>query len=1049
MLSRFFIYRPVFAWVIAILIMAGGGAAIFSLPVAQYPDVAPPTINITSMYPGASAKTLEDSVTRVIEQQLAGLDNLLYFSSSGSSDGSMNITLTFAPETNPDTALVQVQNKVQQAQTQLPPEVQQQGVVVTKARSDYLLIMALYDKSDRASSTDIADWLVSNIQDPVSRIKGVGDFKVFGSQYAMRIWLDPGKLLAYSLIPSDIKKALEAWNVQVAAGKIGGQPSSSDQQLIATIQAQSRLQSPEQFRNIIIKTRPSGATVRIRDVARVELGSENYKASSTLNGHPAAGLAIMLAPGANALETAVRVKQTVETFRQELPPGYNVAWPKDNTSFIRMSVKDVIQTLFEAIILVVVVMYLFLQNLRATLIPALAVPVVLLGTFGILAGLGYSINTLTLFAMVLATGLLVDDAIVVVENVERIMQKDDISPQEATVKSMQEISGALIAITLVLSSVFLPMSFFGGSTGVIYRQFSVTIVSAMVLSLIVALVFTPALCSSLLCRHSPGATRKGFFHHFNRMYHRTECRYQRGIFQILRRPVRVSVIYLVIITMVVLLMWFLPGGFLPVEDQGLVIVQYQLPPGATLNRTKVVGREISQWFVNHEQKNIRTRYSIDGTNFSGTGDNAGMMFISLRDTESRQGQQNSAQAIAARANQGLRDIPDAIVNVLLPPAVEGMGETNGFTFELMANSNTSRNTLQTVRDALVKEAGNASELRAVRVNEIPPMPQLKIEIDSNKATVLGINIDDVTQTLSAATGGIYVNDFNDRGRVKNVYIQGDAPFRSNPSDLGKWFVRASRSDGTTVMTPFSAFLQTRWGIGAETLNRYNGQASYEISGENATGYSSGVAMSRMEKLADKLPPGISWQWSGLSYQEKLAGGQAISLYSISIIVVYLCLAALYESWMAPLPVILIIPLGLVGTAFASTLRGLANDVYFQVGLLTIIGLSCKNAILIVEFAENEIQQHKTAFFAIIRAARKRLRPIIMTSLAFIMGALPLALASGDGANSRISIGTGMVGGTLTATMMIIYFAPFFILNVKLLSDRMMSLLLVIRNNIKT
>ena len=821
MFSRFFVRRPVFAWVISILIMMAGIMAIRTLPVAQYPDVAPPSVKIKATYTGASAETLENSVTQVIEQQLTGLDNLLYFSSSSSSDGSVDITVTFQQGTNADTAQVQVQNKVQQAESRLPTEVQEAGVTVTKSQSSFLLIMAVYDKTDKATSSDIADWLVSNMQDPLARVSGVGSLQVFGAEYAMRIWMDPTKLAAYNLMPSDVQSAIEAQNVQISAGKIGGLPSSNTQQLTATVRAQSRLQTPEQFRNIIVKGNTGGAVVRISDIARVEMGSEDYTASSQLNGHPAAGVAVMLAPGANALDTATLVKNTIAEYQRSMPKGYDVAYPKDSTDFIKISVQDVIKTLVEAIVLVIVVMYLFMQNIRATLIPALAVPVVLLGTFGVLALFGYSINTLTLFAMVLAIGLLVDDAIVVVENVERIMHEEGLSAREATEKSMGEISGALVAIALVLSAVFLPMAFFGVSTGVIYRQFSVTIISAMILSVVVALTLTPALCGAFL-RHKPQA-KTGFFGGFNRLYSRTENRYENGVMHGLRRPVAMVLLYGAMSAVMAFVMYSLPGSFLPTEDQGEIMVQYTLPAGATANRTEAVNDRVTQWFLDKEKDNTNVIFTITGFNFSGSGQNAGMAFVSLKNWDDRPGSANTAKSIAGRAMRDLSVIRDAKVIAMTPPAVDGLGQSNGFTFELMSAGGTSRDELMKLRTELLALAGKSPELQSVRANDLPQMPQLQVDIDNNKAVALGLSLSDVTATLSSAWGGTYVNDFIDRGRVKEVYIQGDNEFRSKPTDLNKWFVRSS--DGTS-MTPFSAFATTRWSYGPESLSRYNGSTSF-------------------------------------------------------------------------------------------------------------------------------------------------------------------------------------------------------------------------------
>ncbi|MBC4338837.1 efflux RND transporter permease subunit [Klebsiella pneumoniae] len=986
MFSRFFVRRPVFAWVIAILIMLAGVLAIRTLPVGQYPDVAPPAVKISATYTGASAETLENSVTQVIEQQLTGLDHLLYFSSTSSSDGSVSITVTFEQGTDPDTAQVQVQNKVQQAESRLPSEVQQSGVTVEKSQSSFLLILAVYDKTNRATSSDISDWLVSNMQDPLARVEGVGSLQVFGAEYAMRVWMDPTKLASYSLMPSDVQSAIEAQNVQVSAGKIGALPSSNAQQLTATVRAQSRLQTPDQFKAIIVKNQADGSVVRLSDVARVEMGSEDYTATANLNGHPAAGIAVMMAPGANALDTATLVKSKIAEFQRQMPQGYDIAYPKDSTEFIKISVEDVIQTLFEAIILVVCVMYLFLQNFRATLIPAVAVPVVLLGTFGVLALFGYSINTLTLFAMVLAIGLLVDDAIVVVENVERIMRDEGLPAREATEKSMGEISGALVAIA-------------------------------------------PALCGALLSHSKPHT--KGFFGAFNRLWGRTEAGYQRRVLGGLRRGAVMMGAYALICGAMALAMWKLPGSFLPVEDQGEIMVQYTLPAGATAVRTAEVRRQVTDWFLTKEKANTDVIFTVDGFSFSGSGQNAGMAFVSLKNWSQRKGDDNTAQAIALRATKELGTIRDATLFAMTPPSVDGLGQSNGFTFELMASGGTDRDSLMKLRSQLLAAANQSSELQSVRANDLPQMPQLQVDIDNNKAVSLGLSLSDVTDTLSSAWGGTYVNDFIDRGRVKKVYIQGESDARAVPSDLGKWFVRGSDNS----MTPFSAFATTHWQYGPESLVRYNGSAAFEIQGENAAGFSSGAAMDKMEKLADSLPAGSTWAWSGISLQEKLASGQAMSLYAISILVVFLCLAALYESWSVPFSVIMVIPLGLLGAALAATLRGLSNDVYFQVALLTTIGLSSKNAILIVEFAESAVDEGYSLSRAAIRAAQTRLRPIVMTSLAFIAGVLPLAIATGAGANSRVAIGTGIIGGTLTATLLAVFFVPLFFVLVKRLFTR--------------
>lgn len=1028
MFSSFFVRRPVFAWVIALLIMMAGIIAIKSMAVAQYPELAPPSIRIKATYSGASAQTIENSVTQVIEQQLTGLDNLLYFTSTSSSAGTVQITVSFKLGTNPDTAQVQVQDKLQQAESRLPSEVQQAGLTVTKSQSDFLMIATLYDKTNKASSRDIADWLVSNMQEPLARVSGVGNLNVFGNQYAMRIWLNPTKLAAYDLMPSDVETAITSQNIQLSAGSIGSSPTSSTQQITATVQAESRLQTPEQFRNIIVKSEADGSVVRIGDVARVEMGSQDYLATSSLNGHPAAGLAIQLAAGSNALDTANAVKATIEKYRSSMPDGYEVVYPKDTTEFIKLSIQDVVETLLIAIALVVAVMYLFLQNVRATLIPALAVPVVLLGTFGVLSVMGYTINTMTLFAMVLAIGLLVDDAIVVVENVERIMTEEGLKPRAATEKSMSEISGALVAIAIVLSAVFLPMAFFGGSTGVIYRQFSVTLISAMALSVIVALTLTPALCGSLL-RHSKPHT-KGFFGGFNRIYSGTEHRYKHRVLKGLRRPTVMMISYALLASVMGFLMMHLPTSFLPNEDQGQVMVQYTLPAGASVNRTSEVTKEVTDYFLNQEKANTDLVFAITGFNFNGNGDNVGEAFIALKDWNKRSGAANTAQAIVERANKNLAKITDAKVIAMTPPAVSGMGQSNGFTFELMSVGGTSHEQLLKLRNQLIDEANKSPELQSVRAADLPEMPQLKVDIDNNKAVALGLSLSDVTSTLSEAWGGKYVDDFIDRGRVKEVYIQGDSQFRSKPSDLDKWFVRGTNSNGDTTMTPFSAFATTHWMYGPQSLARYNGVESFEIDGENKSGYSSGAAMDKMAELASNLPKGSTFAWTGLSLQEQLASGQTGTLYAISIIVVFLCLAALYESWSVPFSVIMVIPLGVLGASIAASLRGLNNDIYFQVALLTTIGLSSKNAILIVEFAEAAVKNGMTLSAAAISAAKTRLRPILMTSIAFIAGVLPLALSTGAGANSRIAIGTGIIGGTLTATLLAIFFVPLFFVLVK-------------------
>ncbi|MEY4413565.1 MAG: hypothetical protein RIQ53_858 [Pseudomonadota bacterium] len=1039
MLARFFVDRPIFAWVIAIVIMLAGAASITALPVAQYPDVAPPTVNISATYTGASAQTVENSVTQILEQQLTGLDGLMYFSSSSSSSGRSSISVVFQQGTDADTAQVQVQNKVQQALTRLPQAVQSQGVTVTKSQSDFLMIVAVYDATDKAANDDVADYLASNLQDAISRVEGVGGVNVFGAQYAMRIWLDPQKLAAYQLMPSDVQSALTAQNAQLSAGKIGALPAPAGQQLTATVTAQSKLQTPEQFRAIIVKRAASGAVVRLSDVARVEMGAESYDAVARLNGHPASGIAVQLAPGANALSTATRVRTLVESLKSGMPEGYQVAYPKDSTRFVKIAIEEVVKTLVEAIALVVVVMFVFLQNWRATLIPAIAVPVVLLGTFGVLELFGYSINTLTMFGMVLAIGLLVDDAIVVVENVERVMREEGLSPHDATVKSMGEITGALVGIATVLTAVFLPMAFFSGSTGVIYRQFSITICASMILSVVVALTLTPALCATLLKAHDVG--HEGTGPHgagawFNRHFDRLTTRYEGGVGRIIRGPVRWMLVYGLIVAAMGLLMMRLPTGFLPAEDTGEAMVQYTLPAGATTSRTLEVAKAVEKHFLVDEKDNVEAMFTIAGFSFAGSGQNAGLAFVNLKDWSQREGVANRSDTLAGRATGALQSVRDAQIFALTPPSISGLGQSSGFEFQLQATAGTDRAALKERRDSLLAAAGQDGQLAAVRSGSLGDQPQLKIDIDQAKALSLGLSLSDVEDTLSAAWAGTYVNDFIDRDRVKKVYMQGDAAFRSRPEDLGLWQVRGSDSAGNTTMTPFSAFASTRWTYGPESLSRYNGLASYAIQGAAADGVSSGTAMDRMETLAAELPAGTTHAWSGQSYQERLASGQTATLYAVSIMVVFLCLAALYESWSIPFSVLMVIPLGIVGAALAATLRGLENDVYFQVALLTTIGLSSKNAILIVEFADAALKRGRGLVAAAVEGARLRLRPILMTSLAFIAGVMPLAVSTGAGANSRVSIGTGIVGGTLTGTVLAVFLVPlFFVLVRRLSGDR--------------
>ncbi len=1030
MISRVFIDRPIFAWVIAIAIMLAGAGSIFFLPIEQYPDIAPPTVNIRATYPGASADTLETSVTQVLEQQLTGLKGLLYFASSSSSQGSASITATFEKGTDPDIAQVQVQNKIQQAITRLPQTVQQLGVTVTKSNPDFLLIIALYDTTNRSTSGDISDFLVSTMQEAIGRVPGVGDLRVFGSQYAMRVWLDPSRLAANGLMPSDVRTAILSQNTQVAAGQLGAQPSPPEQMLNATVTAKARLQTPEQFRSIILKTQPNGARVLLGDVARVELGSEDYSTSTRVNGHPGSGMAIMLAPGADALETAETVKAEVERRAASFPQGYEHAFPRDSTAFIRLSIEEVVKTLLEAVVLVVVVMFVFLQSWRATLIPAIAVPVVLLGTLGVLNAFGFSINTLTLFGLVLAIGLLVDDAIVVVENVERVMaEQPGIGARQATIVSMTEIQTALIAIALVLSAVFLPMAFFGGSTGVIYRQFSITIVSAMVLSVVVALVLTPALTAGLLkpprerdererrgLRRISSALSRGF----NRAFERTTDGYLHGVERVLSHQGWFLLTYAALSALLAFLFLRLPTGFLPTEDDGTAMVQYTLPAGATQGRAVKVGSAVEAYFLGPEKRNVSALFSISGFGFSGSGQNTGMGFMSLAPWEQRPGPENSSAAIARRATLQLSGERDAQIIALTPPPVRGLGQSAGFTVALLNSSGMPRDTFLARRNQLLGQAMADADLAAVRPSELPDTPSLHVAVDEAKAGALGISQDDVFTTLSFAWGSTYVNDFVDRGRVKRVYLQGDAAYRSEPSDLARWFVRSQSG----AMAPLSALAETSWENTPALRARFNGLPSFELQGQAAPGQSSGEAMARIAELAGKLE-GTTIAWSGISYQERLSGGQAPLLYGLSLLVVFLCLAALYESWSIPLAVLLVIPLGVLGAVLAVLLRDLQNDVFFQVGLLTTMGLSAKNAILIVEFAEHAERQGKSALDAALEAARLRLRPILMTSFAFMFGVFPLAVSTGAGAMSRVAIGTTVLGGMVAATVLAIYFVPLF------------------------
>lgn len=1023
-MSNFFISRPIFAWVIAIVLMLAGGLSILKLPVSQYPTIAPPAVQITASYPGADAKTVEDTVTQVIEQKMNGLDGLMYMSSNSDAMGNATVTLTFKNGTDPDIAQVQVQNKLQLAMPLLPATVQSMGINVQKASSSFLMVVGFTgEKGSALTQADLADYVASTVQDPISRTQGVGQVQLFGAQYAMRVWLDPNKLNNYQLTTEEVVKAIKSQNNQIAGGQLGALPAPASQRLNASIIAQTRLSTPEQFGNIILRVNEDGSEVRLRDVARVELGSENYNSSAEYNGEAAAGLGIKLATGANALDTAKAIKAEINTLKPFFPAGMKVVYPYDTTPFVKISIHDVVKTLLEAIVLVFLVMYLFMQNIRATLIPTIAVPVVLLGTFGVLAACGFSINTLTMFGMVLAIGLLVDDAIVVVENVERVMTEEGLSPVEATRKSMGQIQGALVGITMVLSAVFVPMAFFGGSTGAIYRQFSVTIVSAMVLSVTVAMILTPALCATLL---KPGnhAPQRGFFAWFNRMFDTNADRYQNGVARIVNKTGRMMAIYLLIVAGMAAMFVFLPTSFLPDEDQGVFMNMVQLPAGATQSRTQASLDKVTRYYLHNEAANVNSVFTVAGFGFNGNGQNNGIAFVSLKDWSQRHGAANRVEAIIQRANHTFaRTIHDGVAFAFNLPAITDLGTATGFDFELIDKANRGHAALTQARNQLLMMTRKfPNVVTKVRPNGLEDAPQLKLDIDQQKAEALGVSNDAINNTISTALGGTYVNDFLDRGRVKKVYVQSDQAYRMLPDDVNSWYVKGNHNQ----MVPFSAFARARWEYGSPRLERYNGQSSMEILGEPAPGRSSGQAMMLMEKLAAKLPTGFGYQWTGMSWQQQQSGNQAPALYAISLVVVFLCLAALYESWSVPFAVMLVVPLGIIGALAGAMLRGLNNDVYFQVGLLTTIGLSAKNAILIVEFARDLMLKEGIPLLeATLQAVRMRLRPILMTSLAFILGVLPLVISDGAGSGAQNAVGTGVMGGMISATLLAIFFVPVF------------------------
>ncbi len=1029
-MANFFIRRPIFAWVLAIILMMAGALAIMQLPVAQYPTIAPPAVAITATYPGADAQTVQDTVTQVIEQNMNGIDNLMYMSSTSDSAGSVTITLTFQSGTDPDIAQVQVQNKLQLATPLLPQEVQQQGIGVEKSSSSFLMVAGFVSDNPQTTQDDISDYVASNVKDSISRLNGVGDVQLFGAQYAMRIWLDANLLNKYQLTPVDVINQLKVQNDQIAAGQLGGTPALPNQQLNASIIAQTRLKDPEEFGKVTLRVNSDGSVVHLKDVARIELGGENYNVVAHINGKPASGLGIKLATGANALDTANAIKAKLAELQPFFPQGMKVVYPYDTTPFVTISIHEVVKTLFEAIVLVFLVMYLFLQNIRATLIPTIAVPVVLLGTFAVLAAFGYSINTLTMFGMVLAIGLLVDDAIVVVENVERVMMEDNLPPKEATEKSMSQIQGALVGIAMVLSAVFIPMAFFGGSTGAIYRQFSITIVSAMALSVLVALILTPALCATLLKPVSAEHHEKksGFFGWFNAKFDHSVNHYTNSVSGIVRKTGRYLVVYLIIVIGMAVLFMRLPTSFLPEEDQGVFMTVIQLPAGATQERTQKVLDQVTQYYLNNEKANVASVFTVNGFSFSGQGQNSGLAFVSLKPWDERSGEENSAEAVIARATRAFSQIRDGLVFPFNMPAIVELGTATGFDFELIDQGGLGHTALTQARNQLLGMVAKHPDLLVrVRPNGLEDTPQFKLDVDQEKAQALGVSLSDINETISASLGGYYVNDFIDRGRVKKVYVQADAKYRMLPTDISNLYIRSANGE----MVPFSAFSASHWVYGSPRLERYNGMPSMEILGEAALGRSTGEAMALMESLAEKLPNGIGHDWTGMSYQERLSGNQAPALYAISLIVVFLCLAALYESWSIPFSVMLVVPLGVVGALLAASVRGMNNDVYFQVGLLTTIGLSAKNAILIVEFAKDLMDKEgKGLIEAILEASRMRLRPILMTSLAFILGVMPLVISHGAGSGAQNAVGTGVMGGMLTATLLAIFFVPVFFVVVK-------------------
>jgi hydrophobe/amphiphile efflux-1 (HAE1) family protein len=1027
MLSKFFLDRPVFAWVIAIVIMLVGGLAIYSLPVSQYPPIAPPSIYIQAFYPGGSAETVENSVTQIIEQKMTGLDQMLYLSATSDSAGGARVELTFAPGTNPDLAWSKVQNKLQLAMASLPEVVQRQGVTVGKATRNYLIIVGLISEDGSMDGNDLRDYAQSNLEKVLARVPGVGEVENFGSQYAMRVWLNPDKLADYRLTIEDVLAALKAYNVEVSAGQFGGAPAVKGQRLNVSIIVQSMLKTPEEFAAIPVRINPDGSTVRVKDVGRAELGTDAYDIEAFHNGRPSAGMAIRQAAGANALDTADAVKAKMAEMSRYFPPGMKVVYPYDTTPFVKVAIEEVVKTIFEAIFLVFLVMWLFMGNFRATLIPTIAVPVVLLGTFGVLSLFGFSINMLTMFAMVLAIGLLVDDAIVVVENVERIMSEEGLSPKEATRKSMEQITSALIGIGLVLSAVFGPMAFFGGSTGVIYRQFSVTIIASMLLSVLVALILTPVLCASLLkpvpTGHEPAENAiwflRPFFAWFDRGFFRLRDRYVAIIGRSFSRKLRYAVVYVVIVAAVGLLFHRLPTSYVPDEDQGILLSMIMLPTGATLEQTKQVVFDVQRHFLENEKEAVESCMTVSGMGFSGRAQTNGLVFIKLRDWHLRNRSDLRAKAIAGRATKAFSQIRNAMVFAFPPPSVIELGVATGFDFQLLDRGGLGHEKLMEARNQLLGMAATDARLTKVRPNGLEDVPEYRVDVNWERAGALGVPITSIHNTISAAFGSNYVNNFIQGGRVKRVFLQADAPYRMLPRDIEKLYVRNT----TGKMVPFSAFASAHWSSGAPRLERFNGFPSVNIQGEPASGKSSGEAMQAMEEIVAKLPKGIGYEWTGLSYQERMGSSQAPLLYAFSVIVIFLCVAALYESWPIPIANLLMLPLGIFGAALATWARGMHNDVYFQIGFLTTLGLTTKNAILIIQFAQERMAQGEGLVEATLGAVRVRFRPVIMTSLAFFFGVLPLAIASGAGAGAMNAIGTAVTGGMLSATFIDLFYIP--------------------------